>query len=486
MVYLSAQEYDRPQAFVAAVSAVGTPSFPSPPDFSAQSSFPPPLKIAEQLSFPPLPDFLAQPSFPPPPNFLLEPSFPPPPDFAEPPSFPPPPDFAEPPSFPPPPDFSVEPTFAPPNFNEMNSADSPDHNIGGEDLIFLAFPNFHIDQVLEFPHLPEFTVGHKTSDLATEFPPLPAHQTSDFPAFPDLTAGQSDLLPNADTDATNSAFPPLPNFVESSQTSNTQPVPPIPKVAVSSDFPPLPKFFDMEVDSVGRPNPTVIGVGSSFPPIPNFNTDLGPSDPTPRKRGRSPSLGAEPKSKKSKQPAPSKKVAGKIASKAVCQKYRRLGDYREVDMTWIQPSIGELYAAHTAIRTTDGNRLPYHVGYARAVEEADREVARLKSLEDSAAEAVDHLLKATLSPVLTHYGVTDDDIPMYIEPASNTASSIQEQDHKEGAFTRILELFQKRTKTTMQPRDPLEDALKIWSSLTPEIKVAFPQQVFDNNNIDLR
>ena len=294
------------------------PSFPSPPDFSAQSSFPPPLKIAEQPSFPPLPNFLAQPSFPPPPDFSLEPSFPPPPDFAEP------------PSFPPPPDFSVEPTFPPPNFNEINSADSPDRNIGGEDLIFLAFPNFHIDQVLEFP---EFTVGHKTSDLATEFLPLPAHQTSDFPPFPDLTA----VHPNADTDATNSAFPPLPNFVESSQTLNTQPVPPIPNLAASSDFPPLPKFFEMEVDSVGGPNSTVVGVGSSFPPIPNFNTDLGPSHPTPRKRARSPSLAAEPKSKKSKQPAPSKRgAAGKMASKAVCQKYRRLGDYREVDMSWIQ------------------------------------------------------------------------------------------------------------------------------------------------------
>jgi len=86
----------------------------------------------------------------------------------------------------------------PPNLNELNSAESPDHKIGGEGLIFLAFPDFLIDQVLEFPSLPEFTVSHKALDVETEFPPIP-NFTSDFPAFPDFMAGRSDPTPDTDT-----------------------------------------------------------------------------------------------------------------------------------------------------------------------------------------------------------------------------------------------------------------------------------------------
>lgn len=50
-----------------------------------------------------------------------------------------------------------------------------------------------------------------------------------------------------------------------------------------------------------------------------------------------------------------------------------------------------MHAAYQAIRPRNGTRLPFYIGYGRAVEEADRDVARLQSLEGMASEAVDRL-----------------------------------------------------------------------------------------------
>jgi hypothetical protein len=71
-----------------------------------------------------------------------------------------------------------------------------------------------------------------------------------------------------------------------------------------------------------------------------------------------------------------------------------------------QPTIDELHAAHYAIRPKEGPRIPYHIGYALALAESERHLARLEDLEDEAAEAVHRLanIQGTMEQWLTAWG----------------------------------------------------------------------------------
>jgi hypothetical protein len=304
--------------------------------------------------------------------------------------------------FPPPPDFTTQSSFPPPpNFDESSSPDLADVNVGSEELIMLAFPNFNNQP--SFPPPPDFTANCEGSGVAvfpdvnvkhTGFPPLPdftSHQEPNFLPLPDFTAGQSNFPPDSDPDATTLAFPLPPDFNTAWEGSNFPAFPtagqldpqncpqneswfpPPPEFAVSSDFTPLPNFSGMEVNSLEQltpssyPDSTTVGVGSSFPPIPDFQADITspghrfselnrgdtpilqlPFDLASQKRAGSTSA-VPPKPKKSKTSVQLSKLraaekASLIADEGLCRNYRRLGDEREVELDWIQVGLSHPYS----------------------------------------------------------------------------------------------------------------------------------------------